>query len=152
MPVPVPENPNQWIALTDDVLPVEAVSPFLTDAASGGICIFVGTTRQWTRGQETRTLYYEAYEAMALKEMQALCASARKQWVLNRVVLLHRLGEVGIGEASVCVGTSAAHRVDAFAATRYLIDTLKIDVPIWKREFYADGRVTWVQGDASPTS
>ena len=106
--------------------------------------MFVGTTRQWTGDVETQKLEYEAYDGMATAEMERLASKARDQWSIERICILHRLGTVPISEASVIVGVSAAHRPEAFAACRFLIDTLKKNVPIWKAEHYADGRTEWV--------
>ena len=133
-----------WVALQDAPLDVGAAFAFLQAPGAGGITIFVGTTRQWTDGKETRILEYEAYRPMASKEMEQLSMDALKRWRLERVCVLHRLGSVPIGEASVIVGVAAAHRAEAFAAARYLIDTLKQHVPIWKAEHFADGTAEWV--------
>ncbi len=107
--------------------------------------MFVGTARRWTGERETERLVYEAYEPMALAELQRLADEAAGRWPVCRVVLAHRLGEVPVGEAAVFVGVACAHRAEAFDACRWLIDTLKEDVPIWKRETLADGSQTWVE-------
>lgn len=118
----------------------------------GGINLFVGTTRRWTsrpvtesKARETVRLRYEAYEPMALAELGRLAAAAAEQWSVERCCLLHRLGTVPVAEASVVVGVGTAHRAAAFEASRWLIDTLKERVPIWKREVFADGTEAWVQ-------
>lgn len=125
--------------------PAEAFS-FLQVPRAGGHCLFLGTTRTWTDGKETVALRYECYEAMARSEMERLAEEARKRWPVLRVVMIHRLGEVPAPEASVLIGVATPHRVDAFAACRFLIDTLKQDVPIWKQEVFRDGHVEWVEG------
>ena len=124
---------------------------FLQTKRSGGIDVFIGTTRQWTGEDETVRLEYEAYRPMALAEMEKIASEAGAAWPLFKVCLIHRLGVVPAGEASVVVGAAAAHRREAFAACRFLIDTLKARVPIWKREVYRDGRVAWVQGSTPAT-
>lgn len=139
-----------WVALQHAPLDVGAADAFLRTPAAGGITLFVGTTRQWTGGEETAELEYECYEAMALKEMQRLAEAARAEWPVERLVILHRLGVVPLAEASVAVGVATPHRDAAFEASRYLIDTLKAQVPIWKREVYADGRTEWVQNVNRP--
>lgn len=96
--------------------------------------MFVGTARRWTAGRETMRLVYEAYEPMAVAEMRRLAESAAERWPILRLVLVHRTGEVAIGEAAVVVGVACPHRAEAFEACRWLIDTLKAEVPIWKKE------------------
>ena len=141
---------DQWVGLQHAPLDVGAVSTFLQTPRAGGLNLFVGTTRQWTRGRETVRLEYEGYAPMALAEMERLAEAARERWPVLRVCLLHRLGVVPPAEASVVIGVATPHREAAFAACRYLIDTLKQQVPLWKQEVYADGETEWVQGDAPP--
>lgn len=123
-----------WTALTEAALDVPAVHAFLEDERAGGTAVFVGSSRRWTKGRETDLLSYEAYRPMAAAELSRLAEEAVRRWDVVRVALLHRLGDVPPPEASVVVGVSAPHRADAFAACRWLIDTLKRDVPIWKTE------------------
>ena len=141
---------HRWFLLGHDPLDVGAAFAFLQTPTAGGIDLFVGTTRQWTAGKETVRLEYDCYEAMALKEMARLAKEAQARWPVERVCLLHRLGVVPPAEASVVVGVATPHRADAFAASRFLIDTLKQHVPIWKREVYADGSTEWIEGPAPP--
>ena len=138
-----------WVRLQTERLDVAEVLRFLQTPVCGGIDLFVGTTRRWTDGRETAKLAYEAYEPMALEEMQRLAGEAASRWGAERICLWHRLGEVPPPEASVIVGAATPHRAEAFAATRHLIDTLKKQVPIWKREIYADGRTEWVEGSTA---
>lgn len=145
-----PPIPPFWTSLTDGSLPVEAAVSFLVpedgeEASVGGTCVFLGTTRRWTGEEETPSLQYEAYREMAETELRRLAEQAREKWDLVRVVAIHRLGEVPAGEASVLCAASAPHRAPAFEACRWLIDTLKRDVPIWKQETRADGTTAWVQ-------
>lgn len=142
-----------WVALQTDPLDINEVAQFLYHPEAGGIDIFVGTTRQWTGDdevKETLELGYECYEPLALKEMEALLNEAIERWPVVKACLIHRLGVVPVAEASVIIGVSTPHRVAAFEACRYLIDRLKIQVPIWKKEHYADGSTEWVQGKARP--
>lgn len=113
---------------------------------AGATCLFLGTVRGLTEGVRTVELEYEAYEAMALAEMQALAEDAAARWPLQGVALVHRTGRLAVGEVAVGVCVAAAHRQEAFEACRYLIDTLKMRVPIWKKEFYSDGISTWIEG------
>ena len=115
-------------------LPVEAVHRFLADDRAGGTCVFVGTSRRWTDGVETDLLTYEAYGPMAEAELDRLAGGAAERWGAVRAAILHRTGAVPPPEASVVVGVACAHRAPAFEACRWLIDTLKDDVPIWKTE------------------
>jgi molybdopterin synthase catalytic subunit len=110
---------------------------------SGGIDVFIGTTRNQSRGRGVSALEYEAYEPMALKIMELIEREACDRWPLQRVSIVHRLGRVEVGEASIVIAVSSAHRKEAFEACRFLIDRLKQDVPIWKREYLADGTVEW---------
>lgn len=141
---------HRWLLLQHEPLDVGTAFTFLQTPKAGGIDLFVGATRQWTAGKETVRLEYDCYEAMALKEMERLAEEAQARWPVERVCLLHRLGIVPPAEASVVVGAATPHRADAFAACRFLIDTLKQQVPIWKREVYADGSTEWVEGPAPP--
>ena len=107
--------------------------------ADGAWCLFVGLVRDHNRGRTVVRLSYEAYEEMALPLMEEIAAEARRRWPVTDVRLVHRLGSLEVGEPSVAVAVSSPHREEAFAACRYAIDTLKATVPIWKKEFYADG-------------
>jgi len=107
--------------------------------------LFVGTTRRWTGTKETRSLIYDCYVPMALKEMNRLVEVASEKWPVSRAIVHHRLGTVEVCEISVIIGISTAHRKDAFEACRWLIDSLKNDVPIWKKEVYADGTEIWIE-------
>jgi MoaE-MoaD fusion protein len=120
-------------------------------AEDGAIVVFDGIVRNHSRGRRTLYLEYEAYEEMALKQMRGLAAQARERFAIRHVSIVHRLGRIEIGETSVLIVVSAAHRAAAFDANRWLIDTLKQTVPIWKKEFFADGAV-WVPGEPFPES
>ena len=118
-------------------------------AEDGAVVVFDGIVRNNTRGRRTLYLEYEAYEKMALRQMQELAAQARERFAIRRAAIVHRLGRLEIGETSVLIVVSAAHRAAAFDASRWLIDTLKQTVPIWKKEFFADGAV-WAPGEPFP--
>ena len=128
-----PESGDVWTGLTEHPLPVLAVHEFLADERAGGTAVFVGTTRRWTDGAETVALDYHAYPAMAEASLRALAEGARQRGGV-KVVALHRVGVVLPTEASVVVGVACAHRDAAFRACRGLIDRLKSDTPIWKRD------------------
>lgn len=139
-----------WVEITESSLKGEPVVSFLSTPAAGGVDIFVGTTRQWTGRRETLRLEYECYPAMARAEILRILQVAQKRWPVERACVLHRLGVVPVAEASVIIGVATPHRAEAFAATRFLIDTLKRQVPIWKREVLTDGHEEWIEGDEPP--
>jgi MoaE-MoaD fusion protein len=115
----------------------------------GAAVVFDGIVRDNTRGRRTLYLDYEAYEPMALKQMNALAQQARERFGVAGVSIVHRLGRLQIGEISVLIVVVSAHRAAAFEACRWIIDTLKKTVPIWKKEYFEDGAV-WVDGEAFP--
>jgi molybdopterin synthase catalytic subunit len=115
----------------------------------GAVIVFEGIVRNNTRGRQTLYLDYEAYEEMALKQMEDLAAEALGQFQVREVAIVHRLGRLEIGETSVLIVVSSAHRGPAYEASRWLIDTLKRKVPIWKKEYFVDGAV-WADGEPFP--
>ncbi|HEY3242935.1 MAG TPA: molybdenum cofactor biosynthesis protein MoaE [Phycisphaerae bacterium] len=123
------------------------------DVSLGGIVIFEGTTRCEMHPQHGALvrLEYEAYGAMALRQMRTLADQARQRWAVGRLALVHRIGTVAPGEVSVMIAVACPHRGEAFEACRWLIDTLKRDVPIWKREIWADGTASWVAPENAAT-
>jgi len=127
----------------------EAVVEAVKRPCDGAAVVFDGVVRDNTRGRRTLYLEYEAYEAMALKQMQSLAATARERFPVGGVSIVHRLGRLEIGETSVLIVVAAAHRGAAFEACRWIIDTLKKTVPIWKQECFEDGAV-WADGEAFP--
>jgi molybdopterin synthase catalytic subunit len=129
--------------VTDTNIDTEALLADVGDPAAGGTTLFVGTTRDENEGRVVERLEYEAYEAMAVDEMHRIGAEIARRWQVVAVSMVHRVGVVPVGQASVAVAVSAAHREEAFAACRYGIDTLKATVPIWKKEYYRGGE-HWV--------
>lgn len=115
----------------------------------GAAVVFEGVVRNQTRGRKTRYLEYEAYEEMALQQMESLSDEALQKFQVRDVAIVHRLGHLEIGEISVLIVVASAHRAPAFEACRWLIDTLKRKVPIWKKEFFEDGAV-WADGEPFP--
>ncbi len=115
----------------------------LSHPKSGGVCVFVGAVRDSTQGEEVVSLEFESYQRMALKEMRKIALEAAEKWTLNAVVVRHAVGAKEIEEPVVVVGASAAHRDACFQACRYLIDTLKERVPIWKKEYFKN-KTVWV--------
>jgi molybdopterin synthase catalytic subunit len=133
------------IRITKEPIDLQSIVQAVITPASGGINVFVGTTRNHARGRDVDLLEYEAYEPMALRMMQRIVEDARGRWPLHAVAVVHRLGRVEVGEVSVAIAVSSAHRNEAFEACRFLIDELKRVVPIWKREYFSDGSVEWSQ-------
>lgn len=131
------------VEITHSTIDLQRITGIVTNPESGAIDIFIGTTRNNAGGREVLSLTYEAYEPMALKIMAQLEDEARSRWPLHRVAIVHRLGVVDPGEASVVIAVSSAHRKEAFEACRFLIDRLKQDVPIWKKERFVDGTEEW---------
>jgi molybdopterin synthase catalytic subunit len=119
--------------------PIDIASLSQTTPADGALCLFVGVVRNENRGRSVVRLEYQAYEEMALPLMQQISRETRQRFPVTEVRLVHRLGSLEIGEASVAVAVASPHRAEAFAACRFAIDTLKAQVPIWKKELYADG-------------
>ena len=134
------------VRITADPLdPAEAVAS-VADPAAGGTCLFLGTVRDRSEAGEVTGLTYEAWEELALARLGELGEELFASWPLCKVALWHRTGELGIGEVSVIVACSAAHRAEAFEACRHGIERLKGDVPIWKKEHLVDGDAVWVVG------
>ncbi|MBP1689663.1 MAG: molybdopterin synthase [Deltaproteobacteria bacterium] len=129
--------------VTQQAIDSGALLAAVGDPAAGGTTLFVGTTRNENEGRVVERLEYEAYEAMAIEEMRRIGEEIARQWQVVAVAMVHRVGVVPVGQASVAVAVSAAHREEAFAACRYGIDTLKATVPIWKKEYYQGGE-HWV--------
>jgi molybdopterin synthase catalytic subunit len=127
----------------------DALVASLKQPADGAVVVFDGIVRDNTRGRKTLYLDYEAYEEMALAEMLKLASEAGERFAIDRVGVVHRLGRLEIGESSIVIVVTSAHRGAAFDACRWLIDTLKRTVPVWKKEHFADGAV-WTGGEPFP--
>lgn len=115
------------------------------DDGSGGAVLFLGTVRDHSQGQKVVALEYEAHEPMALRQMEKIKEEVCRKWPVRGLAIVHRLGHLAVGEISVAIAVSCAHRDEAFAACRFAIDTLKHSVPIWKKEYRPDGSY-WVEG------
>jgi molybdopterin synthase catalytic subunit len=132
------------IQLTTEPINTDIILQRAGHPAAGAVVLFLGTTRELTDQRQTVALDYEAYVEMAQLQLAELESQARRRWPVIECIVVHRLGRVPIGEASVAIAVSTPHRADAFAAGQWLIDSLKRDVPIWKREQWADGTTEWV--------
>jgi MoaE-MoaD fusion protein len=136
-------------AITREEIHAQQVVEDIKHPSDGAVAVFEGIVRNQSRGRRTLYLDYEAYEEMALKQMEALAQQAIKDFKIRDVKLIHRLGRLEIGETSVLIVVASEHRGPAFDAGRWLIDTLKCTVPIWKKEYFEDGAV-WAAGESFP--
>ena len=136
-------------ALTREAIDAETLVAAAKQGEDGAVVVFDGIVRNNTRGRATLHLDYEAYEEMAEKQMRALAEEARTRAGVRQVTIVHRLGRLQVGETSVLIVVASAHRAQAFDACRWLIDTLKKTVPIWKKETFVDGAV-WAAGEPFP--
>ncbi len=132
--------------VTDGAIdPAEALS-FVADPGSGGTCVFLGTVRDHSYAGGVTGLSYEAWEEHAVHRLEALADEMFERWPLRKAAFVHRVGDLAVGDVSVVVACSAAHRAEAFEACRYGIEQLKADVPIWKKEHLVSGESSWVMG------
>jgi molybdopterin synthase catalytic subunit len=132
------------IQIVDKEIDIPALLASVVAPESGGIDIFIGTTRNHSKGKKVIRLEYETYLPMAVKLMGEIENEIRKRWNVHKISIIHRTGVVPVMDASVAIAVSAAHRKEAFEACRYAIDELKKRVPIWKKEIFEDGEV-WVE-------
>jgi molybdopterin synthase catalytic subunit len=135
-----------FFELTTETIDVGEAARRVVPPECGATVTLDGYVRRITKGRETLHLVYEAYEPMALKEMEKLIAAAKDQFEISNVGIIHRLGRLEIGETSVVISVAAPHRKPAFAACEWLIREIKRTVPVWKKEVYADGEI-WVEGE-----
>ena len=151
--VPDPPRPVgdvvRLVEIVEHAIDVDAVTRSLDDLAAGAVCVFVGRVRDHDEGRDVTGLTYEAHPS-ALELMRAVCDRVAAAHDVRGLAVVHRTGEVPIGEAAVVGVASAAHRWESFRATEDLVDTLKAEVPIWKHQTYAAGDTGWVGVDTSP--
>jgi molybdopterin synthase catalytic subunit len=140
---------SEHCAIVREEIDLAAMHSALKDPRDGALVVFDGVVRDNSRGRRTLYLDYEAYERMALNEMEKLAHAALERFAVRDVRILHRLGRLEVGETSVAIIVASAHRAAAFDACRWLIDTLKKTVPIWKKEHFEDGAV-WADGEPFP--
>ena len=132
------------IELTKDPIDASRVLASVASHDAGAVVLFLGTTREFTRGRQTASLEYECYHEMAQKKLHELEHEARRRWPIVECSIVHRLGHLPLGEASIAIAVSSPHRAASFEAGKWLIDTIKEVVPIWKKEKWADGTTEWV--------
>jgi len=136
---------SEFYRVTREAIDARAIASQLQRPEAGAICIFEGVVRNNSKGKTTRYLEYDGYETMALNKMEEIGMFVRRAWEIDAVGIVHRLGHLDIGETSVAIIVTSAHRRAAFDACEYAIDKLKKVVPIWKKEFFEDGEV-WIEG------
>jgi molybdopterin synthase catalytic subunit len=134
------------VGITADPITAEEAVAFVSDPGAGGTCVFLGTVRDRSDDGEVTGLRYEAWDELAAKRLEELGEELFAGWPLRKVALLHRTGDLAVGEVSVVVACSSPHRAEAFEACRHGIERLKEDVPIWKKELLASGKAEWVMG------
>jgi molybdopterin converting factor subunit 1 len=140
---------SEHCAIVRERIDIAKIREEVANPEDGAAVVFDGVVRNNTRGRRTLYLDYEAYEAMALNEMEKLAQAALERYKIRDVRAVHRLGRLEIGESSIVIAVASAHRGAAFDACRWLIDTLKKTVPIWKKEYFEDGAV-WADGEPFP--
>ncbi len=138
------------IEITESAIDHAAITDRVRSNRAGAVCTFLGTVRELTGDRRTVALSYESYPEMALRKMAELEAEARRRWPVIELAILHRIGDLDLGEVSVVVAVSCPHRGDAFDACRWIIDTLKEVVPIWKQETWEDGGTEWIHPGLAP--
>ena len=134
------------VRVSADPLSVDEALVFVADPAAGGTCVFAGTVRDHSAAGDVTGLRYEAWDELATTRIEEIVAELFEGWPVRKVAILHRTGDLRIGEASVVIACSAPHRADAFEACRHGIERLKEDVPIWKKEALVTGDAQWVMG------
>jgi len=132
------------IELTHDEIDYTALTEKARSHQAGAVILFLGTVREMTAGQQTVALDYDAYPDMARAKMQEIVDEAREKWPIEGVAVVHRLGHLELGDISIAIAVACPHRHKAFDASRFLIDELKIRVPVWKKENWSDGTTEWV--------
>lgn len=131
------------ISVSPDAIVPDDLLASVADPAAGAVDLFLGTVRNHSAGREVRYLHYEAYQEMAEAQLARIVEDARRRWQVRKLSVVHRTGQLAIGETSVGIAVSAEHRAEAFAACRWIIEQIKESVPIWKKEIYPDGEA-WV--------
>lgn len=132
------------LEITPDPIDLSVVSQVATPM-DGAVVTFLGVVRGATEGRAVTGLDYEAYDEMAVKEMKRIAEEAVAKWAVSKIAIIHRTGSLEVGDVSVAIVVSAPHRGEAFDACEFLIDTLKVSVPIWKKELFEDGSSSWVE-------
>ncbi len=138
--------PAAHVAVTDRPIDAGALLEEVASASDGAVLLFLGIVRNENDGRAVGHLEYEAYAPMAERVLGQIALEAAEQWATGAITVVHRVGHLKIGDASVAIAIAAPHRGDAYAASRYVIDEIKHRVPVWKREGYLDGASEWLPG------
>ncbi len=133
------------VKLVSEEIGIDEVLCAVENPSTGAVALFLGRVRDYAEGRDVLRMDYQAYPEMAIKKMQEIEDEVVKRWPTQHIALVHRIGNLGLGDVSVVVAVACAHRKEAFEACRYAIDTLKETVPIWKKEYFTDGEA-WVEG------
>ena len=141
------------LSITANAIDVNSVTAAVRDLHAGAVVLFLGTVREFTGERQTSSLDYEAFEEMALVSLRQITDEAKNRWSLVKSAVVHRTGPLELGDIAVAVAVSSAHRGPAFEAGQWIMDTIKQQTPIWKKEIYADGRTEWIHPqDGAPGS
>ena len=141
-----------YTAITAAPISAEDVLRHVGDRADGAVLLFLGTVRAQHEGRAVRGMRYDAYDAMAVEVLDAIVREAAARWGSERIAVVHRTGELALGEVSVAIAVSTPHRAEAYDASRYIIEQIKERLPVWKREHYTAGESRWVEGAVPPGS
>jgi molybdopterin synthase catalytic subunit len=139
------------LSISHNPIEVNRVTDAVRDLRAGAVVLFLGTVREFTGELQTSSLDYEAFEEMALDSLRQITDEARRRWTLVKTAVVHRTGSLELGDIAVAVAVSSAHRGPAFEAGQWIMDTIKQQTPIWKKEIYADGRTEWIHPETSVT-
>lgn len=137
------EDQKKYIEIIAKELNYQKLYNFVASSSCGAIDIFIGTVRCHAEGQSVKAIEYHGYPEMAEKELASICENAMKKWPVYRVAVQHRLGLLQLKEASVMIMVSSAHRAETFAACKFIIEEIKVNLPIWKKEIFVDGKRQW---------
>ena len=133
-------------SIVREVIDIEALRLRAQHSQAGAVLIFCGDIRNHSLQREVSYLEYEAHESMALKQISQVVEEAQKKWQLHAVEVIHRLGKLAVKDCSIAIAVSTSHREDAYAASRYIIDTIQHAAPIWKKEYFVDAAAKWSKG------
>jgi len=137
------EDQKKYIEITDKELNYQKLYNFVKSSSCGAIDIFIGTVRDHAEGQSVKAIEYHGYPEMAEKELASICENTLKKWPVYRVAVQHRLGLLQLTEASVMILVSSAHRDETFAVCKFIIEEIKVNLPIWKKEIFVNGKRQW---------
>lgn len=146
------DNEKIFARITTSPLSADSAYQFCLSPENGAVDIFIGTVRNEFGGRPVEQIDYQAYPDMAEKILRTILQSACGQWPLNKVYAVHRIGLLKVTEASIVVAVGAGHRGEAFEACRWIMEAIKRDLPVWKKEFFADGSVEWQHAGAAAIS